>query len=84
MARQRQGATGLANRTVEQVREPPFDMLQAGLSTDDLAGSSNPAMTSGCSATYCYGGERIPRSATRSPSNPTSRTTRPPMRSGCR
>lgn len=35
-------------------------MLQAGLSTDDLAGSSNPAMTSGCRATYCYGGDRIP------------------------
>jgi prepilin-type N-terminal cleavage/methylation domain-containing protein len=60
MARQRQGATGLANRTMEQVRALPFDTLKAGLSTNDLAGSADPAITSGCGASYCYGGERIP------------------------
>jgi prepilin-type N-terminal cleavage/methylation domain-containing protein len=60
MARQRQGATGLANRTMEQVRALPFDTLQAGLSTNDLAGVADPDVTSGCGATYCYGGERIP------------------------
>jgi prepilin-type N-terminal cleavage/methylation domain-containing protein len=60
MARQRQGATGLANRTMEQVRALPFDTLQAGLSTNDLAGAADPAITSGCGAPYCYGGERIP------------------------
>ena len=60
MARQRQGATGLANRTMEQVRALPFDTLRAGLSTNDLTGSADPAVTSGCGATYCYGGERIP------------------------
>jgi prepilin-type N-terminal cleavage/methylation domain-containing protein len=60
MARQRQGATGLANQTMEQVRALPFDTLQAGLSTADLAGASDPAIIGGCGATYCYAGERIP------------------------
>jgi competence protein ComGC len=60
MARQRQGATGLANRTMEQVRALPFNTLRAGLSTNDLAGAPDPAITSGCGATYCYAGERIP------------------------
>jgi prepilin-type N-terminal cleavage/methylation domain-containing protein len=60
MARQRQGATGLANRTMEQVRALPFDTLRAGLSTNDLAGSPDPAISGGCGATYCFEGERIP------------------------
>ena len=60
MARQRQGATGLANKTMEQVRALPFDTLKAGLSTTDLAGTPDPAITGGCGATYCYGGEQIP------------------------
>jgi prepilin-type N-terminal cleavage/methylation domain-containing protein len=60
MARQRQGATGLANRTMEQVRALPFDALAAGLSSDDLTGSPDPAITGGCGATWCFGGEEIP------------------------
>jgi prepilin-type N-terminal cleavage/methylation domain-containing protein len=60
MARQRQGATGLANRTMEQVRALPFDTLAAGLSTNDLSGSPDPAITGGCGAAWCFGGEEIP------------------------
>ena len=60
MARQRQGATGLANRTMEQVRALPFDTLAAGLSANDLTGSPDSAITGGCGATWCFDGEEIP------------------------
>ena len=63
LARQRQGASGLANQTMEQIRALPFDVLKKGLSNADLTGGGDPNITGGCGATYCYGGEQIPRGA---------------------
>jgi prepilin-type N-terminal cleavage/methylation domain-containing protein len=63
LARQRQGASGLANQTIEQIRALPFDVLKKGLSNADLTGGGDPNITGGCGATYCYGGEQIPRGA---------------------
>ncbi len=63
LARQRQGASGLANQTMEQIRALPFDVLKKGLSNADLTGGGDPNITSGCGFTYCYGGEAIPRGA---------------------
>jgi type II secretory pathway pseudopilin PulG len=60
MARQRQGATGLANQTMEQVRALPFDKLKAGLSITDLTANPDADITGGCGSAYCYGGEQIP------------------------
>src|SRR2546430_7766984 len=60
LARQRQGATGLANQTIEQIRALPFDVLKKGLSNADLTGGGDPNITGGCGATYCYGGGENP------------------------
>jgi Tfp pilus assembly protein PilV len=70
-SRQRQGANGLANQTMEQVRALPFTRLESGLDNTDLANSAtvgSPSYdsnitTSGCGGgtpKYCYGGEPIP------------------------
>ena len=53
LARQRQGASGLANQTMEQIRALPFDVLKKGLSNADLTGGGDPNITGGCGATYC-------------------------------
>ena len=66
LARQRQGATGLANQTIEQIRALPFDVLKKGLSNADLGSGSDPNITlntCGPPTVYCYGGEQIPRGA---------------------
>src|SRR6266496_263574 len=70
-SRQRQGATGLANQTMEEVRALPFSRLESGLDNTDLTNSTaggsssyDPNITTtGCGGTtpkYCYGGEPIP------------------------
>jgi prepilin-type N-terminal cleavage/methylation domain-containing protein len=64
-AAQRQGATGLANRAVEEVRALPFSTVDAGLSTDDPTLSTDPNITvqgSGSSTTYWFQNEEIPTS----------------------
>jgi type II secretory pathway pseudopilin PulG len=74
LARQRQGANGLANQTMEQVRALPFSTLAAGLANTDLVNSVNVASGSydpnitrntGCGTptVYCFKGEQIPRGA---------------------
>src|SRR5207249_7571649 len=63
LARQRQSASGLANQTMEQMRALPFDVLKKGLSNADLTSGSDPNITGGCGATYCYRGEQNPRGA---------------------
>ncbi|MEX2458028.1 MAG: prepilin-type N-terminal cleavage/methylation domain-containing protein [Actinomycetota bacterium] len=71
LARQRQGANGLANRLMEQVRSLPFDVVKRGLSNTDLAGGDPAIVTSGCpnGSSYCYRSspsadlEEIPRGA---------------------
>src|SRR5439155_11816940 len=62
LARQRQGASGLANQTIEQMRALPFDVVKKGLGNTDLSSGSDPNITA-CGANYCYGGEQIPRGA---------------------
>ncbi|MCA1727147.1 MAG: type II secretion system GspH family protein [Actinobacteria bacterium] len=56
LARQRDGANGLANRVMEQVRALPFDTLKRGLANSDLPGGDTNVVTSGCpnGAPYCY------------------------------
>lgn len=49
LARQRQGANGLANETIERARALPQDTLRKGLRTSDLNG--DPAVVN-CSGTY--------------------------------
>lgn len=61
LARQRQGASGLANQTMEQIRALPFDVLKKGLSNADLSAGTDPNINGTCGAAYCYGGEQIPR-----------------------
>jgi type II secretory pathway pseudopilin PulG len=71
LARQRQGANGLANRVMEQVRALPFDVVKRGLSNTDLAGGDPDVFVSGCpnGSSYCYRSspsaalEEIPRGA---------------------
>jgi len=74
LARQRQGANGLANQTLEQVRALPFDTLKKGLSNADLTASTTTGNASfdpniikngtcGAPTVYCYKGEAIPRGA---------------------
>lgn len=41
LAKQRQAATALANRTMEQVRAIPYDTVTSGLCPSDLAGDAN-------------------------------------------
>lgn len=47
LARQRQGANGLANKTVELARGLPHETLRKGLLTSDLAGDPNVASCAG-------------------------------------
>jgi prepilin-type N-terminal cleavage/methylation domain-containing protein len=56
LARQRDGANGVANQTMEQVRALPFDTLKRGLATSDLPGGDSSIVTTGCpnAAPYCY------------------------------
>ncbi len=59
LARQRQGANGLANRLIEQVRALPFQHIQTGLSTTDstvvAGGDSGKILGSGCgTGNLCY------------------------------
>jgi prepilin-type N-terminal cleavage/methylation domain-containing protein len=64
LARQRQGANGLANQTMEQIRALPFDTLKKGLANTDLNGDANITKNGPCAGTgtwYCYAGEQIPR-----------------------
>ncbi|HXF37626.1 MAG TPA: prepilin-type N-terminal cleavage/methylation domain-containing protein [Actinomycetota bacterium] len=63
-ARERQGATGVATRIMEEVRGLAYEKVQQGLDTDDLA--SDPRIVTGCSGdaagTYRFescGGEAI-------------------------
>ena len=72
-ARQRQGANGLADQTMEQVRGLPFTTLAQGLDNNDLANSVLPGPNfdpnivqngpCGTPLVYCYKGEQIPRGA---------------------
>jgi prepilin-type N-terminal cleavage/methylation domain-containing protein len=62
LARQRQGANGLADQAIEQLRALPFDKLQHALDNADLAAGGDSAITStgsGASLTYWYAGEQI-------------------------
>lgn len=59
---------------MEQVRALPFDTLKAGLSTNDLAGSPDPAIGGGCGATYCFQGSGSRPTAGSDRSSPWSRT----------
>jgi type II secretory pathway pseudopilin PulG len=59
LARQRQGATGLANEAIEQAKALPFDTLAKGLATWDVTGDANITT---CGANQCFLGERIPTS----------------------
>lgn len=71
LARQRQGANGLANQLMEQVRALPFDVVKRGLSNSDLAVPDPDIAISGCpnGSSYCYRSspsaalEEIPRGA---------------------
>jgi len=63
-ARQRQGATGLANRTLEIIRALPVEDVKRGLDTTDLvntAGTTDTNITTGGTTpqTYFYKGELI-------------------------
>ncbi len=64
-ARQRQSATGLANRAIEQVRALPANTVRLGLSATDLATGDDPNITTqqvgggGGVTRYFYNGEEI-------------------------
>ena len=57
-ARQRQSATSLADKAIEQIKALPYATVAAGLYTPDLSG--DPAITSPSPGAYYYGGESIP------------------------
>ncbi|MEX2394128.1 MAG: hypothetical protein WD826_06585 [Actinomycetota bacterium] len=60
IARQRQSATGLANRAIEQIRSLPFQTVERGLDVTDITNSQDPNITSnGCDTASCFNGERI-------------------------
>src|SRR5438132_1293191 len=61
LARQRQGANGLAVQAMEQIRGLPFDTIRKGLSNSDLSGDSNIVT---CGTVKCYAplNETIPTS----------------------
>ena len=63
VARQRDGANGLANQAMEQIRGLPFDTIRKGLSSSDLAGDANIVTCHG--TLKCYGplNETIPVSS---------------------
>lgn len=60
LSRQRQGANGIANQLVEQVRALPYEEIsEEGMDTNDLAGDPNIVP---CSGTFCFesvSGEQI-------------------------
>lgn len=61
-SRQRQSATGLANRAIEQVRALPAATVQRGLSATDLATMTDPNITTttvGGVTRYLYDGEEL-------------------------
>src|SRR5437773_8531899 len=51
LARQRDGANGVANQMMEQIRGLPFDTVRKGLSSSDIAGDSNIVT---CGIAKCY------------------------------
>jgi hypothetical protein len=60
IARQRQSATGLAGKTLEQIRALPYQTVQRGLDTTDITGSGDPNISaSGCGISFCFQGERV-------------------------
>lgn len=59
--RQRQGATALANQTMEQVRALPYDILKAGL--DSTLAAADPSITF-TGGKYFFGGEEVPTNST--------------------
>lgn len=55
LAKERQTATGLANRAMEQLRAVPYTVLQGGLKCSELAGDPNLSVTNpagACTATF--------------------------------
>jgi hypothetical protein len=61
-ARQKQAATGLVNRTVEQIRAMPFDLVKRGLATSDLTSDTLivNCPSGGADAGFkCFEGERL-------------------------
>jgi len=63
LARQRQDATALADRTMELVRALPFDRIKTGLQKADLDATSDPNIVKPCggvAGTFCFRGEHIP------------------------
>lgn len=71
VARERQSANGLANQTLEHIRALPFETLERGHDTADLAAGTDPNIqTSGCaSGAYCFQGEQLV-AGTNSPVDP--------------
>src|SRR5438874_7220515 len=72
LARQRQGANGLADQAMEQIRGLPFDTIKKGLATWDVGTDANIVT---CGTVKCYNGitpnETIPTSGYPAPpSNP--------------
>ncbi len=59
-ARQRQGATGLANETLELIRAVPVDDVKRGLDTNDLQTTSDPNIVETSPGAYEFRGETIP------------------------
>src|SRR6266540_97294 len=53
LARQRDGANGLANQTMEQIRGLSFETIRRGLASADLAGDTNIVT---CLTAKCYKG----------------------------
>jgi type II secretory pathway pseudopilin PulG len=51
LARQRDGANGVANQMLEQIRGLPFDTVRKGLATSDLSGDPNIVA---CGIAKCY------------------------------
>ncbi len=64
LARQRDGANGIANQMMEQIRGLAFDTVRKGLSTSDLTGDPNIVSCHSGAKCYQYGtlAEQIPTS----------------------
>jgi hypothetical protein len=64
LSRERQSANGLMNGTLEKIRSLPFNTVQKGMDTADVAntaGTADPDIkTGGCAGSaYCFGGEPL-------------------------
>jgi hypothetical protein len=59
LGRQRQSATSVVNRTLEQVRALPFDLVKRGMSSTDLAGDTSIVTCSFDAAKKCFEGEQL-------------------------